>query len=180
MSKLLVVVDYQKDFVDGALGFPGAENLDDGILALVKEYVDAGDSVLFTQDTHDENYLQSREGKALPIEHCILGTEGHQIYGKTGHFARHCTRGNLYRTNKFTFGVSPEVFVGMQQLHMDFTEITIVGLVTNMCVISNIACFQAAYPNAQMIVESSLVDSFDKELHQKALDVMRGMQVIVK
>lgn len=191
MSKLLVVVDYQKDFVDGALGFPGAEKLDEGILTRIKEYRDAGEYVLVTRDTHGPNYLNTREGKALPVEHCFLGTEGHDLYGKTGeyldellkkHFSREyrLTPGLAF-VNKVTFGVSPEYLVGYKTMvGVDFDEIEFVGLVSNICVISNVICFQAAFPSAQMIVDSALTASFDADLHQKTLDVLRGLQVIVK
>ena len=82
-ERLLVVVDYQKDFVDGALGFPGAENLDLRIAAKIKRYHDAGDVVVFTYDTHWKNYLATQEGRKLPVEHCICGTPGWELYGET-------------------------------------------------------------------------------------------------
>ena len=81
MKKLLVVVDYQKDFVDGALGFSGAEGLEKPILERIESYVVAGDEVIYTLDTHLTNYLETTEGKHLPVEHCILETEGHGLYG---------------------------------------------------------------------------------------------------
>ena len=82
-ERLLVVVDYQKDFVDGALGFAGAENLDLRIAAKIKRYHDAGDMVVFTYDTHRKNYLTTQEGRKLPVEHCICGTPGWELYGET-------------------------------------------------------------------------------------------------
>ena len=82
-ERLLVVVDYQKDFVDGALGFAGAENLDLRIAAKIKRYHDAGDVVVFTYDTHWKNYLTTQEGRKLPVEHCICGTPGWELYGET-------------------------------------------------------------------------------------------------
>ena len=82
-ERLLVVVDYQKDFVDGALGFAGAENLDLRIAAKIKRYHDAGDVVVFTDDTHWKNYLTTQEGRKLPVEHCICGTPGWELYGET-------------------------------------------------------------------------------------------------
>ena len=78
-ERLLVVVDYQKDFVDGALGFAGAENLDLRIAAKIKRYHDAGDMVVFTYDTHRKNYLTTQEGRKLPVEHCICGTPGWEL-----------------------------------------------------------------------------------------------------
>ncbi len=85
MKKLLVVVDYQKDFVDGALGFPDAVSIEEGIAKTVQHYLAAGDEVLFTFDTHGENYLNTREGQALPVLHCLDGSEA-------GSFTAWCRR----------------------------------------------------------------------------------------
>ena len=82
MGKVLVVVDYQKDFVDGALGFAGAEKLEEGIAALVAEYVQRGEPVVFTLDTHSPDYLSTREGKHLPVAHCTKSSDGWRLYGK--------------------------------------------------------------------------------------------------
>lgn len=84
MKRVLVVVDYQNDFVNGALGFEGADKIDSGIAKLFKEYATAEDGVVFcTFDTHDKNYLNTQEGKKLPVEHCIKGTEGWELFGET-------------------------------------------------------------------------------------------------
>lgn len=175
MKKLLVVVDYQNDFVDGALGFVGAEKLDEGIYEKVKEYIAHGDYIAYTMDTHLDDYLETREGKALPIPHCIIGTDGWQLYGNTGKLLS-LTK-NAIALQKYTFGVSPEIMADLT-MH-DIEEIEICGLVTNMCVISNVAVFQAKFPNAQITVDASLCDSFDKELHMETLHVLKGMQVNV-
>ena len=84
MKQLLLVVDYQKDFVDGALGFAGAETLDGPIAEKIAAYHAAGDDVAFTLDTHQENYLDTQEGRKLPVPHCLMNSEGWQLYGKTG------------------------------------------------------------------------------------------------
>ena len=174
--RLLVVVDYQNDFVDGALGFSGAEKLDEKIVAKIHEYLKEGCEIFFTMDTHREDYLETREGKQLPIPHCIFGTEGWKLYGKTGEILRDGV--NSYMITKETFGCSPmDMKSELFKYREPVESVEFVGLVTNMSVISNIAVFQARFPNAQMIVDPTLCDSFDKELHQKAIDVMRGMQV---
>ena len=84
MKRLLLVVDYQKDFVDGALGFPGAEALDGPIAAKIAACRAAGDDVAFTLDTHGPDYLDTQEGRKLPVPHCLLNSEGWQLYGQTG------------------------------------------------------------------------------------------------
>ena len=81
MNRYLFVIDYQNDFVDGALGFPGAEALDAGIAAKVRAY--GPGHVLFTRDTHFDNYLGTREGRLLPVPHCLKGTHGWELYGET-------------------------------------------------------------------------------------------------
>ena len=84
MKRLLLVVDYQKDFVDGALGFAGAEKLDGPISAKIAQYRAAGDDVAFTMDTHGPDYLDTQEGRKLPVPHCLLNADGWQLYGETG------------------------------------------------------------------------------------------------
>ena len=100
MNRYLFVIDYQKDFVDGALGFPGAEKLDEGIAAKVREY--GKGHVLFTRDTHFENYLETREGKNLPVVHCIQGTPGWACYGET---ARALAEVEAPAIDKLVFGM---------------------------------------------------------------------------
>ena len=83
MKELLVVIDYQNDFVNGALGFEGAEKLDGPIVEKIREYRRRGADVIFTRDTHRENYLETQEGRRLPVVHCIEGSHGHNIFGET-------------------------------------------------------------------------------------------------
>ena len=182
-NKMLLVVDYQNDFVDGALGFPGAEKLDAPISEKVKEYAKNGDIIVMTQDAHSADYLNTREGKALPVPHCICGSDGYNPYGETGKalFAMATDEklaDNLVVLPKATFGVAPRDMVEKLSC-FDVKEIEVVGLVTNMCVLANVCCFQAMWPDAQITVDSALVSSFDHKLHQKTLDVLRGMQVKV-
>lgn len=175
MKKVLVVVDYQNDFVNGTLGFPGAELLDSNIVKKIREYADNGDIVLYTMDTHYEDYLSTREGKTLPVEHCIYKTEGWGLFGETAKAIKDVGGIEIIKT---TFGVSPNEMVEvMVKISDEIESVEFVGLVTNMCVVSNVAVFQAAYPKAQMIVDPNLCDSFDKSLHDKTIDVLRGMQV---
>ena len=178
MKKLLVVIDYQKDFVDGALGFKKAETLEEGIYNKVKDYLDNGYKVVFTYDTHYENYLETREGKNLPVPHCYIGTEGHELYGRLIEF-----KGveNTFHYNKEAFGIAPKEMIKLtEEVGSDIDEIEFVGVVSNMCVISNVVTFQAQYVNAQLVVDSKLTASFDESLHEKAMDVIESLQVKVK
>lgn len=178
MKRVLIVVDYQNDFVDGTLGFEGAEKLDKGIASLMEQYAKDEDGVIFcTFDTHDKNYLDTQEGKNLPVEHCIKGTDGWNLHGEVGMteimYPMKCTR-----ITKNTFG-SIEL-AGRLDRFQNVESITLVGVVTNMCVISNAVMAKSIHPEAKIIIKKDLVGSFDKELHQKALDVMESMQMIIE
>lgn len=181
--KVLVVVDYQKDFVNGALGFDGADKIDKGIAAkvLAKEY----DALVVTYDTHYSNYLETREGVQLPVPHCIQGTDGHKLFGETAKAVEEVEDKKYVHTiYKETFATSPADMVNLkialqERFGETVEEVEFTGLVTNMCVVSNVVAFQGAYPNAQMVVNADLVDSFNKDLHNKTLDVLEGMQVKV-
>lgn len=184
--KVLVVVDYQKDFVDGALGFASAKDIDNGIAQLVKETMNEDGVVIFTADTHYSEYLDTQEGKLLPVPHCIHDTEGWQLYGETGKvFNTDFEKGSMFLLEKDTFG-STSLMTKLRQLNVNdgkfngVESITLVGVVTNMCVISNAVIAKTACPEAKIIIKKDLVDSFDKELHQKALDVMASMQMTVE
>lgn len=167
MKRLLLVVDFQNDFVNGALGFEGAEKVEAPILKKLKEYKDNGEDIIFTRDTHQSNYLETEEGKNLPIEHCIEGTFGWEIYGEAKDYA-------TIVFDKPTFG-SLELGIYLQDKDYDVVEIA--GLVSNICVISNAAIVKAALPEVQIVVDASMTDSYDKKLHKEALDVMEGFQV---
>lgn len=185
--KMLVVVDFQHDFIDGMLGFEGAEKLDTGIAAKISEYDEKGDFIIETKDTHTEEYLKTREGKHLPVEHCIYGTEGWETYGETGKLLRKLEerQSTRYRQiRKATFPVHPYDMVDMMDwIRMneirfeEIEEIEFVGLVSNICVISNICVFQGAFPNTQIVVDPNLIASFNPKAHEAVLEVMQGLQV---
>ena len=174
MERYLFVIDYQNDFVDGALGFPGAEKLDAGIAAKVRAY--GPGRVLFTRDTHFENYLDTREGRLLPVTHCIRGTEGWQLYGET---AAACAAVNAPAIDKLVFGMDVTDPATAAVLPQRADEIELVGLVSNICVVSNACVLQARYPEARIIVDASLPASMDPAMHEKVLDVLEGFQVKV-
>lgn len=182
MKRLLVVVDFQNDFVDGSLGFPGAEKLEVPIVEKINEYREAGDEILFTFDTHAKNYLDTLEGKNLPVEHCIKGTEGWNLYGKVADLI---TERDV-SFGKPTFGSMDlaEMLTRRQEQASElailpFISIELVGLVSNICLISNAIIAKSACPDVPVIVDARCTDSYDKPLHEKALDVMEGIQIEV-
>lgn len=174
MNRYLFVIDYQKDFVDGALGFPGAEKLDALIAAKVRAY--GKGHVLFTRDTHFENYLNTREGKNLPVVHCIQGTPGWECYGET---ARALAEVEAPAIDKLVFGMDVTDPATAAVLPEQADEIELVGLVSNICVVSNAVVLQSRYPEATITVDAACTASFDKELNDKVLDVLQGLQVKV-
>ena len=174
MNRYLFVIDYQNDFVDGALGFPGAEKLDAAIAAKVRQY--GKDRVLFTRDTHFENYLTTREGRNLPVVHCVKGTPGWEVYGET---AKALAEVNAKAIDKLVFGMDVSDPAIAAVLPEKADEIELVGLVSNICVVSNAVVLQSKYPEATIVVDASCTDSFDKGLHEKVLDVLAGFQVKV-
>lgn len=174
MHRYLFVIDYQNDFVDGALGFPGAEKLDAPIAAKIRSY--GKGRVLFTRDTHFENYLETREGRNLPVVHCIKGTSGWEVYGET---AKALAEVEAPAIDKLVFGMDITDPATAAVLPEKADEIELVGLVSNICVVSNAVVLQSKYPEATIIVDASCTDSFDKSLHEKVLDVLEGFQVKV-
>ncbi len=174
MKNLLIVVDFQKDFVDGALGFPEASSLDGGIVKRIAQHRKKGDQVVFTMDTHySSNYPYTQEGKWLPIPHCIEGTPGWELYGET---AQAKQPGDKVFT-KNTFG-SSQLFQYLYTMP-PYGKIELVGLVSSICVISNAILAKSAQPQAEIIVDSRLTAGSDQELHEAALKVMKGLQITV-
>ncbi len=174
MKRYLFVIDYQNDFVDGALGFPGAEKLDGPIAEKVRAY--GKGHVLYTRDTHFDNYLQSREGRNLPVEHCIKDTFGWQVYGET---RKALEEVEAKAIDKLVFGMDVTDPATAAVLPDSADEIELVGLVSNICVVSNAVVLQSKYPEATITVDARCTDSFDKTLHEKVLDVLAGFQVKV-
>ena len=171
MSRLLVVVDMQKDFVDGALGTKEAQAIVSAVKRKIEEYQAAGDPVVFTMDTHGPDYLATQEGKKLPVPHCLEGTEGWQLYGRVRPLLEGCP---MFR--KPVFG-SGELFAYLQK--HPFSSIELAGVVSNICVISNAVLARTAQPEAEILVDAACTASHDPALHEKALDVMAGLQVSI-
>ena len=164
--KLLIVVDMQKDFIDGALG--SAEAV--AIVPAVKELIEGFDGeVYFTRDTHFENYMSTQEGKKLPVPHCIKDTEGWQIHPEL----------DALRTttpiDKLTFGSRELIDVLAEKQNVE--SITLCGLCTDICVISNAMVLKAYYPEIPLYVVANACAGVTPESHQNALAAMKMCQV---
>ncbi len=163
--KTLIVVDMQNDFIDKALGTKEAEAIVPAVAAKIDKYVKAGDEVIFTRDTHQENYLETNEGHYLPVVHCIENTEGWEIKeGLAFEGAR--------IINKPTFG-----YRGWGDFK--FEEIEIVGLCTDICVVSNALILKAMFPEIKISVDSSCCAGVTPESHKAALETMKMCQIEV-
>lgn len=173
VKKLLLVVDYQKDFVDGALGFPGAERLDGPIAQKIDVCRASGDDVAFTLDTHEENYLHTQEGQKLPVIHCLRGAPGWELYGQVGKACR--AEDPIFEKSAF-----PSLELGNWLREKGYDRVELVGLVSYICVISNAVIAKAALPEAEILVDAACTAGPDAALHAKALDVMEGaLQITV-
>lgn len=170
MKRCLIIVDYQVDFVTGSLGFETALTLDDRIAKKIEEYRTNGDDVIFTLDTHDSNYLETYEGRHLPVAHCINGTDGHSLFGMVGKVKKQSDR--IFRKN--TFG-SDDLYEHMKKTK--YSTIELVGVVTNICVIANAILAKTAQPETDIVVDASCVASNDKKLNEAALKVMESLQI---
>lgn len=170
--KLLVVVDYQNDFVDGALGFEGAPLLEDAICSKIDHAHANGDDVVFTMDTHLANYLYTQEGKNLPVAHCIKGSAGWELYGRVKELAA-----GHPQLEKNTFGC--KVLFDYLLAAPTYDEIELAGLVSNICVISNAVIAKTAQPEAHIVVDAKCTSCLDPELNRKTLDVLQGLQITV-
>ena len=174
MKKLLVVVDYQNDFVDGALGFEGAEDIEDEIVKLIDEFEKNNDFVVFTLDTHEKDYLSTTEGRNLPVEHCIKGTEGWMVRERLQDYMK---RHPVFE--KHTFG---SLMLGnyIQGINVLIDEVYLVGLVSNICVISNAIIAKSALDkNGKIFVVKKATASFDEDMQQKGFDILENLHIKV-
>ena len=173
--KVLIVVDMQKDFVDGALGTPEAVSIVPGVVARVRAGIAAGEKVLFTRDTHGENYMDTREGHNLPVPHCVRGTEGWEIIPELQPFAAQAP------IDKPTFG-SAELGEVLKALDREerIEKITLIGLCTDICVISNALLSKAFLPEAEVAVDAACCAGVTPESHKTALAAMKPCQITIE
>ena len=174
MSKLLIVVDYQNDFGAGALGFEAARALEDPIADMVKQVLAEGGRVLFTRDTHQPDYLNTREGKFLPVPHCIKGTDGWHLYGRLAAYES-ITLPGITILDKPTFGSAQIAPASRTLCGGDPEEILICGVVTNICVVSNAIVLHTNFLNSRITVLQDLCAAPDPADHQNALRLLAGM-----
>lgn len=171
--KVLVVVDMQNDFVTGSLGTKEALEIVPNVKCKVEEYLKNGDAVFFTKDTHWDDYLDTQEGKNLPVEHCTVDTYGWEIVDDLKTYADHAIE-------KYTFG-SNDLAEWMYDrfISNDYNCVEIVGVCTDVCVISNALLIKAWVPEMEITVDASCCAGVTPEKHKAALEVMKSCQINV-
>lgn len=186
MSKVLVVVDAQRDFITGSLKNEMADKTVANILNKVKEAIDNGDKVVFTFDTHPEEYLDTLEGKHLPVKHCIAGTEGWKLDKRLGDYliakmdthkkqfssVMKQTFGSMYVIDAITEGSDKDDF-------SDIESVEFIGFCTGICVVSNALLAKATLTKTEVYVDASCCACITPESHDAALKVMEACQVNV-
>ena len=173
MKRLLIVVDYQNDFVNGSLGFENAKKIDSYIASLIKQFHQNQDDVIFTYDSHETNYLNTQEGKNLPIAHCIRKTDGWNLYGKV---AQEKNKNDLC-IYKNTFG---SLELGNILKDTRYLDITIVGIVSNICVLSNAIIVKSDLPEVPIYIDKKGIASNDLDLQEKTIEILENLQFKVK
>jgi nicotinamidase-related amidase len=171
IMKFLIVVDMQNDFISGSLGSDMAKTI---VPAVVRKVRGFGGMVIFTRDTHGEDYADTQEGRKLPVSHCVKDSEGWQICDELLPYAKRVV-------NKPTFGSTelPELLSAYCGEGESIDEIELCGLCTDICVISNAMILKSTFPEATVRVDSACCAGVTKESHDTALAAMRAVQIEV-
>lgn len=170
MKRLLVVVDMQKDFIDGSLGTEEARAIVPRVAEKIREYQAAGNEVVFTLDTHGEDYLNTQEGKKLPVIHCVKDTAGWELDKALEKF-----QGK--RFEKPSFGSKDLAAWAAEE---GFDEIELIGLCTDICVISNALLLKAYLPETEITVDGSCCAGVTPQSHTNALEAMKMCQIQIR
>ena len=175
-KKFLIVVDMQKDFINGALGTEEAQAMTPAAAERIRACRAEGYTLIATMDTHGENYMETREGKLLPVPHCVRGTPGWQL----DHRVLEALGGGLL-VEKPTFGSVrlPEIIKSMNGGEAP-ALIELMGLCTDICVVSNALLLKAAFPETDFVVRQNCCAGVTKQKHEAALETMRSCQIRVE
>ena len=172
-KQFLIVVDMQKDFIDGALGTPEAQAIVPAAAARIRACREAGYTLIATLDTHTEDYLNTPEGKKLPVPHCIRGTEGWRLNPAIEAELKGCAL-----VEKPTFGsVRLPELIRNQIVPEDEVTIELIGLCTDICVVSNALLLKASFPDAAIAVNPACCAGVTPAKHEAALETMRSCQI---
>lgn len=172
MNKILVVIDMQNDFIDGALGTKEAEAIVKNVIAKIKSYKSC--TVYATRDTHQKNYLKTQEGKYLSVKHCIEGTEGWQIHKDV---AAALKKVNAKIIDKPSFGSRELAELLAAENKIEPCQVELVGLCTDICVVSNAIMIKGLSPEMPITVDASCCAGVTPEKHNAAIETMRSCQI---
>ncbi|WMI80188.1 cysteine hydrolase family protein [Anaerotignum sp. MB30-C6] len=173
MKKVLIVIDMQKDFIDGSLGTKEAEEIVDCVLNKISQY--PKENIIATRDTHEENYLETQEGEKLPVVHCVRGTEGWQLDKRIAQALE-----VVPVIDKPTFGSVELVELLYNEWVKEELEVELVGLCTDICVVSNAILLKARMPEMKISVDSACCAGVTPETHKAALTTLAMCHVTVK
>jgi nicotinamidase/pyrazinamidase len=169
MKHLLVVVDYQNDFVQGSLGFSNAASYYGRIKTLIRQFETNGDDVVFTRDVHGSDYLHTEEGRNLPILHCQKGTDGTKFYGEIEKISENHT---VFEKETFP---SSDLCAWLK--NKDYQEIVLCGLDFSICVLSNAVICKAGCPQAHIVVDLSATGTSDPEVQAATIGALKRLHI---
>lgn len=170
MKKALIVVDMQNDFVSGSLGTKEAQAVTEQVVKKAAYYIEEGLDVIFTRDTHEENYLETMEGKKLPVKHCIRGSYGWEIIDELKPYA------NVI-IDKPTFG---STILAEYARDKGYEEVELIGLCTDICVVSNALLLKAHFPEMEVKVDAKCCAGVTPESHDAAVTTMKMCQITIE
>lgn len=170
MKKALIVVDMQNDFVSGSLGTEEAQAIVGQVAEKIRKYEEKGADVIFTRDTHGDNYLETMEGKKLPVKHCIQGSHGWEIIDELKPYVKAVM-------DKPTFGSTELVEYVREQR---YEEIELVGLCTDICVVSNALLLKANFPEMEIKADEKCCAGVTPESHNAAIETMKMCQITIE
>ena len=173
-KRILAVIDMQNDFIDGVLGTAEAQGIVGNTVKCVADFMESGAEVVYTRDTHFDNYMDTQEGRRLPVPHCIKGTHGWEICDELKRLQGSDSR--IF--DKLTFGsVELAAYLGTIE---ELESVTLVGLCTDICVISNAMVIKAYLPEVPVRVLADCCAGVTPESHENALNAMRVCQIEVE
>ena len=172
MKRILIAVDLQKDFVDGALGTAEAVKIIPAAKKKIEEF--GGDALFVTYDTHYGDYMNTLEGEKLPVPHCIEGTKGHALNAEIAGAVAKKPHTNVIKNTFGTFEIAREI---KKRFGGEELEIELIGLCTDICVLSNAIILRAEFPNAKISVDSACCAGVTPQKHAAALETMSSCQI---
>lgn len=173
--KYLLIVDFQHDFINGSLGTSEAQELVPKVLAYIQNF---DGELLFTLDTHNEDYLDTQEGRCLPIRHCIKGTKGWHLPDEIEEIRQERA---LKTFEKSTFGCTKLAeYLKSESVHTKVESLEIIGLCTDICVVSNALLIKSFNPELHIVVNPQLCAGTTPERHNAALQTMASCQIAIK